>query len=309
MPVPFAMVIVNPAAGNGSANREWPRIYRQLTATGLSFDFEFTRFRGQAQEIAGKAVKAGYPCLVAVGGDGTVNEVANGILCSTCPAGTLLGLVSTGSTCSFSRSLDIPQDYEGACSVLTGEARTTIDVGVVSYRCRGQTLRRFFVNAADVGLASVIAGSWKYLPAGGGRKINHVMRTLAGLRCLGSYQNRIIKLRIGDESEAILGCNITVANGQYLGDGMHMAPHARLDDGLLDIITAGNLTRFELLKIWPKLYRGTHFRHPQVKERRAAGLIIECDEPLLVEADGEVLGESPASFSVIHSALTILVYH
>jgi diacylglycerol kinase (ATP) len=307
MSVPYAKVIVNPSAGNGSTARAWPRIYRQLITADLSFDFEFTRGTGQALEIARRAADAGYFYLVAVGGDGTFNEVANGILCSTRPARTLLGLVSTGSTCSFVHSLGIPQDFEGACAILTGKGRTTIDVGVVRYLRQGQILRRFFVNAADVGLASVIADSWKYLPRGGGRRINHALRTIAGLRCLGSYQNKILKLHIDDESESILGCNITVANGQYLGDGMHMAPHARLDDGLLDIVTAGNLTRFELLKIWPRLYQGTHLQHPQVKERRATSLVIESDEPLLVEADGELLGETPASFSVIPSALTITV--
>ena len=307
MPVPYAMVIVNPVAGSGSTAREWPRIYRQLIAAGLSFNFEFTRGEGQGLEMARRAADAGYLCLVAVGGDGTVNEIANGILCSTRPASTLLGLVSCGSTCSFIRSLGIPRDYGRACCLLTGTGRTTIDVGVVCYHCRGKLLRRFFVNAADVGLASVIADSWKYLPGGRGRRINHLLRTLAGLRCLGSYQNKILKLRIGNESESILGCNITVANGQYLGDGMHMAPHAKLDDGLLDIVTAGNLTRFELLKIWPRLYQGTYLRHSQIKERRATSVAIESDEPLLVETDGELLGESPASFSVIPSALTIVV--
>jgi diacylglycerol kinase (ATP) len=309
MPVPYALVIVNPAAGCGSTAKEWPRIHRQLTAAGLSFDFEFTLSKGQAIEIARRAAEAGYACLVAVGGDGTVNEVANGILCSTRPAGTLLGQISCGSTCSFGRSVGIPRDYAGACSLLTGNGRTTIDVGVAGYRCRGQTMRRYFVNAADAGLASVIADSWKYLPGGSGRRINHLLRTLTGLRCLGSQRNTVFKLRFGDESksESMLGCNITVANGQYLGDGMRMAPHARLDDGLLDIVTAGNLTRFELLKSWPRLYRGTHLGHSQIQERKAASLAIESDEPILIEADGEILGESPASFAVIPAALSIVV--
>jgi diacylglycerol kinase (ATP) len=305
--VPYALVIVNPVAGSGSTAKEWPRIHRQLNAAGFSFDYEFTPGKGQAIEIARRAAEAGYACLVAVGGDGTVNEVANGILCSTRPAGTLLGQISCGSTCSFGRSLGIPRDFAGACSRLTGTGRATIDVGLVSYHYRGQTLRRYFVNAADVGLASAIADSWKYLPGGSGRRFNHLLRTLAGLRCLGSQRNTVFKMRIGDESESRLGCNITVANGQYLGDGMHMAPHARLDDGLLDIVTAGNLTRFELLKIWPRLYRGTHLRHPQVQERKAPSLTIESDEPLLIEADGEILGESPASFAVIPAALSIVV--
>jgi diacylglycerol kinase family enzyme len=154
MSVPYAKVIVNPVAGGCSVRKQWLRISKQLRDVGLSFDYEFTKGTGHAIEIARQAADIGYRCLVVVGGDGTVNEVANGILCSTRSGSTILGVVSAGSACSFARSLGIAQDYVGACSLLIGQGRAVIDVGVVKCQSNGQPIQRYFVNTADVGLGS-----------------------------------------------------------------------------------------------------------------------------------------------------------
>jgi diacylglycerol kinase family enzyme len=116
-----------------------------------------------------------------------------------------------------------------------------------------------------------------------------------------------MKLHIGDEVEAVFGCDVVVANGQYFADGMQIAPHAKLDDGLLDVVIVGDVGRFELLKIWPTLYSGGHIGHPKIRERKATTITIESDKPLLVEADGVIFGETPASFRVIPSTLAIVV--
>ena len=144
MSVPYAKVIVNPAAGGYSVRRKWPRIRKRLRSIGLSFDYEYTEGIGHAVELAKAAADAGYRYLVAVGGDGTINEVANGILCSTGSASTILGIVSAGTACSLTRAVGIPQDYISACSVLTGQGRRLIDVGAVEYKSGGQSLKRFF---------------------------------------------------------------------------------------------------------------------------------------------------------------------
>ena len=307
MSVPYAKVVVNPVAGGCSIGREWPRISRQLRDVGLSFDHEFTKGAGHATEIARRAADTGYRCLVAVGGDGTVNEVANGILCSAHSGNTTLGIVGFGTAGSFARSLGIAQDYVGACSLLIRQGRVLIDVGVVQCWSQGRPLERFFVNVADVGFGSVVTDAWKRLPNRFGRSINHTLRTLEGLMCLLTYRNKFIKLHVGDEVEAIRSCDVVVANGQYFADGMQIAPHARLDDGLLDVVTVGDVGKSELLKIWPTLYSGSHIRHPKIRERKATTVTIESDEQLLVEADGVILGETPASFRVIPSTLTIVV--
>ena len=167
MSVPHAKVIINPVAGAYATRRKWPRISRHLVESGLSFDHQYTEGVGHATEIAREATGDGYHYLVAVGGDGTVNEVANGILssagastagASTAGASTAtLGVVNTGTGSDFARSIGIPRHYGGACSSLVNGQTSLIDVGVVQYQSQGQSLRRFFVNAAGIGFDAAAA--------------------------------------------------------------------------------------------------------------------------------------------------------
>jgi diacylglycerol kinase family enzyme len=178
--------------------------------------------------LAREAAEIGYRCLVVVGGDGTVNEVDNGILCSTRSGSIILGIVSAGSECSFARSLGIALECVGACSLLTGEGRLVIDAGVVRCQNNGQLIQRYFVNIVDVGLGSAIVDSWKCLPNHLGRSINRELRTLQGLRCLFNHRNTSVKLREGNNVETIFSSDIIIANGQYFGGGMRIAPHTKL---------------------------------------------------------------------------------
>jgi diacylglycerol kinase (ATP) len=307
MSVPYAKVIVNPVAGGHSVSRQWPRIKGQLDDIGLSFDYEFTKDTGHATELARLAVEIGYHCIVVVGGDGTVNEVANGILCSTCSSSIILGVVSAGSACSFARSLGIPQDLVGACSLLMGKKRAVIDVGFVKCENNRQLIQRYFVNVADIGLGSAMVDSWELLPNYFGRRINHGLRTVQGLRCLFKHRNKYFRLNEGNKIQTIWGRDIIIANGQYFADGMKIAPDAKLNDGLLEIVIVRAIGRFELLKLWPKLYSGGHIGNLKIKETKTTSITIESEDKLCVEVDGIMLGETPASFWVIPSALTIMV--
>ncbi len=304
MLIPHAKVIVNPVAGAHSTRRKWPRISKLLRHVGLSFDYEYTEGVGHAIELARAAASDGYRYLVAVGGDGTVNEVANGILHSTNPSDTILGVVSTGTGSDFARSVGIPRDYASACFLLTSPRRSLIDVGVVEFKCKGQTLQRFFVNAAGVGFDAAVVEATERLPKYFGGTIPY----LAGLlRSLFGYRNKSVILSVGSKVEAKRILNVVVANGGYLGGGMHVAPEAELGDGLLDVIIIGDIGKFELLKALPTVYKGTHISHPKVRMEKATHITIESSEPFLVHADGELLGEGPASFWLVPSALSIVV--
>jgi YegS/Rv2252/BmrU family lipid kinase len=297
-------VIVNPVAGANSTRRKWRLISKLLNRVGLSFDFEYTEGVGHAMELARLAASDGYRCLVAVGGDGTVNEVANGILHSTNPTTTALGVVSTGTGSDFIRSVGISRDYATACSALTGSKRLTIDVGVVEYRRGGQTLERFFVNAAGTGFDAAVVKETERLPKFFGGTVPYV----AGLlRTLFVYKNKPVVVRAGGEVESGRVLNVVVANGGYLGGGMHIVPQAELGDSLLDVAIVGDMGKLELLKELPKVYKGTHVNHPKFKMKKADNITIESPEPMLVYADGEMLGELPASFRVMPAALNIVV--
>ncbi|MQY67491.1 MAG: YegS/Rv2252/BmrU family lipid kinase [Dehalococcoidia bacterium] len=297
-------VIVNPVAGARSTRRKWPIINRLLERIGLTFDFNYTEGVGHAIELAQAAASDGYRYLVAVGGDGTVNEVANGILLSRNAAATVLGVVSTGTGSDFARSAGLARDYTTACNNLTSSKRLTIDVGVVEYQRDGKRQERFFVNSAGVGFDAAVVKETERLPKFFGGTIPYV----AGmLRTLVSYRNKNIVLKVGDEEERKRVLNVAVANGNYCGGGMRIAPDAELDDKLLDVVVFGDMSKFEILKEFPTIYKGTHINHPKVSVKKAANVSIESAKPMLVYADGELLGECPASFRVVPAALSLVV--
>jgi len=298
-----AKVIVNPVAGANSTYRKWARIGRLLKRVGLSFDYAYTEGVGHAIELARAAASDGYRYLIAVGGDGTVHEVANGILSSSNPNTTALGIVSTGTGSDFVRSVGIPRDYSRACSFLTSPRRLLVDVGVVEYRKRGETLRRFFVNAAGVGFDAAVVEATERLPKYFGGTIPY----LGGLmRALLGYRNKSISLSIDGEVRSDRVVTVGGANGCYFGGGMRIAPRAELRDKLLDVVVVGDIGKFELLKALPTVYQGTHLSHPKVRMEQATRISIESSESLLVHADGELLGEGPASFTIVPAALSLV---
>jgi len=304
MSVPYAKVIVNPVAGAHSTRRKWPLISQRIRDIGLSFDYEYTEGVGHAMELARAATSDGYRFLVAVGGDGTVNEVANGILSSTSLRRTTLGVVSTGTGSDFVRSVGIPRDYTSACSCLTSQQRLLIDVGVVEYRCAGKSQQRFFVNGAGVGFDAEVVKATERLPKYFGGTIPYVGGLL---RSLFGYKNKSVVLRVGSREETKCILSIVVSNGCYFGGGMRVAPQAELGDGLLDVMTVDDMGKFELLKAFPTIYKGTHITHPKVRMEKATHIAIESSEQVLVHADGELLGEAPASFWLMPAALSIVV--
>jgi len=304
MPALHIKVIVNPVAGAYSTRRKWPIISRLLKHIGLSFNFEYTEGTGHAIELARAAASDGYRCLVAVGGDGTVNEVANGILHSSAAAETALGIISTGTGSDFIRSVGIPRDYPSACSALTSSRRLSIDVCVVEYQSKGQTIQRFFVNGAGVGFDAVVVEKTERLPKYFGGTVPYV----AGLlRALFSYKNKPVVVNVEDEAISARVLSLVVANGGYLGGGMHIAPQAKISDNLLDVIMIGDLGKLELLKELPTVYKGTHINHPKVRMIKTRRITVKSPERMLVHADGELLGESPASFWIKPAALSIVV--
>ena len=304
MSIPYAKVIVNPVAGANSTRRKWPRLSRLLKYIGLSFDHEYTEGVGHAIELAKAAVADGYRYMVAVGGDGTVNEVANGILHSADASSMDLGIISTGTGSDFARSAGIPRHYVSACSCLTSSRRFLIDVGVVEFQSKGESSRRFFVNAAGIGFDAAAVEATERLPKYFGGTIPYLVGLL---RTLLGYRNKSVVLRIGDKSEKARILSVVVSNGSYIGGGMHVAPEASLNDSLLDVVVIGDIGKFDLLKSLPMVYKGTHGNHTKVSIEKATKITVESSERVLVHADGELLGEGPASFWLIPAALSIVV--
>jgi diacylglycerol kinase (ATP) len=301
--LPHAKIIVNPAAGACSTRRKWPFIQRLLRHIGLSFDYQFTEGKGHAIELAKDAANNGYDYLVSVGGDGTAHEVANGIL-STGNAGHIaLGVISTGTGSDLIRSIGVPKDYESACHCLIDPKRKVIDVGIVEYQRNGQPARRFFINLADVGFDAEVVKYTEHMPKNLGGTVPYVIGLLWSL--LG-YHNKPFLIRVGNKMWNARVLTAVVANGGFQGGGMHVAPEAKIDDNLFDVMVVGDVGKFELLKAFPMVYKGTHLSHPKVRLEKGTDVSIESSEPFLVHADGELLGDGPAFFHIVPKALTII---
>lgn len=303
MSMKHAQIIINPAAGANSTRRKWLRIRELLKHIGLSYDFHYTEGVGHAIELASSAARSGCEYLVAVGGDGTVNEVANGILRANGSGHVALGIINTGTGSDFSRSIGIPHDYVRACSFLTSQQRKTVDIGVVEYQSNGNRAQRYFINAGGVGFDASVVEQVEKLPKYFGGTIPYLVGVI---RTLFTYRNKQVTLEVGSEIENGRILNVVVANGEYVGGGMHIAPEAELNDNLLDIVVVGDIGKFELLKAFPTVYKGTHIYHPKVRMKKAARLTIQSPEKMLVYADGELLGEGPATFWLKPSALNIV---
>jgi diacylglycerol kinase (ATP) len=298
-------IIVNPAAGAGSTNRKWPEIRSLLKNSGLSFEYQLTEEKGHAIELARAAAGDGYRYLIAVGGDGTIHEVANGIMQSAGSGKTALGMVCTGTGSDLSRSVGIPHDHRQACLSLAQGRHRKIDVGLVEYRRNGATRKRYFLNSAGIGFDAAVVAATDKLPKYFGGTVPYLFGLL---RTLLTYRSKRVVFSIGTktpETAKVLG--IVVANGRYFGGGMQVAPHAVVDDGLFDVIIIGNLGKAEVLRVFPRIYKGTHIGYPKIRLERDRGITIESAQPFLLQADGELLGEGPVRFSILPQALDLVI--
>lgn len=299
-----AKVIVNHFAGGGVSGKRWPHISELLKDAGLSFDHVFTDGVGHGIELASEAASQGYELVIAVGGDGTVNEVVNGLVDETGKGRATLGIISMGTGGDLVRSLGIPRDYTEACRLLSNFKRATIDLGIVEYMIGGERVRRFFINTAGLGFDAVVVERQKGFP-----KI--ITGTLPYVICLmltlGGYRNKQVILDVEGVKEEQRVFSVVVNNGRYFGGGMKVAPNADLCDGLLDVIVLGDMSKIEVLWNFPRVYRGTHITHPKVSTYQARSIEIQPSERMLLQADGELLGEAPASFQVLPAALTVAI--
>ncbi len=301
----YARVIVNPVAGGGATGKKWPEIKRQLEIKGVDFDFELTTGKGHAGQIAFDATNKRYSFIIAVGGDGTVNEVANGILSSPNRNHATLGVINTGTGSDYIRTVGTPRDYLAACNFLERKERFLIDVGVVNYYKNGKKERRFFVNYAGTGFDAEVAEATNRMP-----KPKFISSTIpyviSLLKTLISYRNKTVKLSL-DNNKARQGrlLSVIIANGRFIGGGMKIAPEAELDDGKLDVVIINNVGKFELLRAFPRIYSGTHTTHPKVDIQHGCHIEVESVERMPVCADGELLGECPATFDIIPQALAV----
>jgi YegS/Rv2252/BmrU family lipid kinase len=300
------LIIVNPRSAGGSTGRRWPEIERGLRARLPTLDIAFTERPGHATDIAREAT-ARYDRIALVGGDGTLNEVVNGLIADDRPLrpDLALGIIPYGTGGDFVRTLGIPRDLEGAAErLMTGTPRE-VDVGKVCYRRPdGSEGVRYFINEGEIGMGAAVCEVVNRSSKRWGGRLSYLRAILVtALR----YPDQEIMLSLdGAPAERVIINNIWLANGQYSGGGIRSGPRARLDDGLLDVVQIGASGMLEKLIGLPKLRSGAFVDRPNVVYHTARRVEAESEASVPVEVEGEPIGTLPASFEVIGERLRVI---
>lgn len=300
-------VIVNPESNKGRTRKRWGEIREGLKSFIREYKFEFTEKPLHATEIARQAIKDGTELVIGVGGDGTMNEIANGFFedRKIINPETTLGVVPAGTGCDLTKSLNIPAGLKDALKVITEAASVRMDVGKVRFRSNtGAEEERFFLNVADFGLGGEVV-----------RRVNErrlQRKASSYVRCLVTtmvqYRNKRVRIEVDGKrlpgGEYLIGA---VANGKIFGKGMKVAPGAELDDGLFDSVLVRGFKFLEFCRHGWKLMNGSHITHPKVTVIQGSKVEAwpEEDEDVLLELDGEQLGRLPATFEIIPRHLLI----
>lgn len=307
------LVIVNPKSASGSTREKWSEIASDLRSHFGAFRVAFTKKQGDGIKIALEAAKRGKKLIIACGGDGTINEVANGIILSG--EDIELGIIPSGTGGDFRRSLNISSETrQSARQLRDGETRL-IDVGKITLTdSKEKSKIRYFLNVASFGLsASVIrrvktSTSLNWLPTQIRGQLSFAFSTLQEV----ISANRVLsKVRIDYTRESVISSlNFCICNARFFGGGMKIAPDAKLNDGLFDIVNIGDISALRVLLNSYTLYRGTHLQLEEVKTTLAKTIEafpFDKNQKIRLEADGELIGRLPAKFEVMPRALKIRV--
>lgn len=308
------LVIVNPHSASGSTKDNWPGIASDLRAHFGAYNVAFTKAAGDGIMLAERACFSGRKFIIACGGDGTINEVANGILQSGLDVE--LGVMPSGTGGDFRRTLKMPLSPREAARALRDGDVKRIDVGRVTFQSRDdETASRYFLNVSSFGLAASVIERVKFtkvldwLPLGGVR--GRASFALSTLQEVAGLDFVTVRVRIDGGDEKLLNTiNFSVANARFFGGGMKIAPAAKINDGLLDVINIGDIRTAKILLNAYTLYNGSHLSLKEVKSTLAKCIEVSPaskDAEIHLETDGELPGKLPAIFEVVPSALRVRV--
>lgn len=300
--------IVNPHAAHGKVGKQWPRIIHYLRKQGIAVSGDVTKCRWDAYHLAREAVKNGAQLIVSVGGEGTFNEIINGILSCTTQTKFLpeLAMMPIGTGMDLARILKIPKDYKKAFDVIHTGRTKLIDVGKIVFRTGKKVWHRYFANAFDVGLGGMVVRISNNTPKNLGGFLTFLLSSFVSLIIFKRLQ---LKIWIDKKyTDAGLMTILGALNGQYFGGGMHAAPMASPDDGMLEFIYVKDTNIFKfIVHALTKVYAGTHLQYKNVYHYRGKELRVECHKICLMDVDGEEERAREVTISVVPKAIKIRV--
>ena len=297
-------IIVNPVSGGGRARRRWPQLAAALARHGLEHDAEVTCSAGHAVQLAQQAIASGHRRLMALGGDGSFNELVNGLVAQQeVPLEKLLAAVAPlGTGNDWAHAMQVPDDPDLLAAAMARGRSRRVDLGIAEARgAAGETPRRLaFHNNAGAGIN---AEALRLTPRGGPRALAY----LVGLaRALTSYKAPRFEVSADDRLQSGRYLIALAANGHYYGAGMRVAPGALVDDGFFDLVLVEAMSIRETLRRLPKLFNGKLATDPAVHTVRCRSVTIHATPACGVEADGQTFGSTPVTLTLQPGALTVL---
>jgi YegS/Rv2252/BmrU family lipid kinase len=308
------LLIVNPKSAGGATREKWSGIAADFRAHFGPFSVAFTKKSGDGRDLAIRGAESGRRFIIACGGDGTLNEVANGILESGLDVE--FGILPSGTGGDFRKTIGISNETRTAARQLRTGRTIKMDVGRVSFTgIDGLPAHRYFINVSSFGLSSTVANGvasktvLNWVPLSGPMK-GKAKYAVSTLEVLSELKSRILRVRLDGKAETNLASvNLCVCNSRYFGGGMKIAPAASITDGLFEVVNIGDVKALKVLANLPRLYSGTHTRMEEVSATQARTIEVSAADgsPMPLETDGEVVGTLPARYELIPKALKIRV--
>ncbi len=303
------LVIVNPNAGRKKGEKDWPEISKLLDEAGFTYKALFTEHRDHAVFMAEEHINQGYRNIIVVGGDGTLNEVVNGIFHQkTCPTTeVILGMIMVGTGNDWGRMYNIKEKYSKAVKILKKQRLFVQDAALVTYHLGEERRTRYFVNMAGMGYDALVAQMTnKMKEKGGGGPLAYLFNLFKGLF---SYKHTQMVVSI-DDVDAFQGNVFSMSIGicRYNGGGMMQLPDAMPDDGILDMTILKDVKKMDVVRHIKKLYDGSFLGLHFVETHKGKKIRITAAPPqgAILETDGESLGNSPFTFEIIPQAIRII---
>lgn len=290
------LFVVNPTAGRGDGLKRGEQIQKFATLWGMDYQIVYTNHPGQGYDLAKKGVVEGAEVLIAVGGDGTVNEVMQGVIDADGVQKIYMGIIPAGTGNDLARTLEIPFDVE--------EALRVVEQGKIKMLDLGKVQGEHFINVAGIGFDAAV-----------GEEINLNVKKLKGtaayiygvFKMLLQYKSPQITIRIDETVLKGRYFLVAIANAKYYGGGMMIAPDAEVADGYYDVVVVKDVKQLEVIKVLPSIFRGKHISHPAVQVYRGKKIQLESNERVLVQTDGEIRGTLPMTFELESKVFPVIV--
>ena len=297
--------IVNPAAGNGLGEMDWNKIQTFLDEKGIDYETYFTKNYSATMDYIRRQLSSGYRNFLVVGGDGTLNEVANGLMSQNqvVREELTLSVIPIGTGNDWCRTFEIPFDYPKAVEIVAQQKYYKQDIGKVTYLLHGKKESRYFINVAGMGFDAFVANKTNQKSGrGSGSSMSYLWNLFSSLF---QYRSTKIKMEYDEGTYERMVFSACIGIGKYNGGGMKQLPNAIQDDGLFDLTIINKVSKLEIIRNIKKLYDGSLLNHPKIDGLKSRKIKLTSEPAIKIELDGEVCGESPFEFELLPKALRV----